>query len=136
MRKRRIKEGNVSIALLDVFFNMMIIFMLTALSAGSGSLTSLDISKDSAEEKLSTQRKEVAVEIVYSRKGWTVRVEGREIVPPGSLDRVINWLAKNKPPSVKLFFSGRSRIYPEELLTLILKAQEIGIQLFYQSQMG
>ncbi len=136
MRRRRIKEGNVSIALLDVFFNMMVIFMLTALSAGSGSLTSLDISKDSAEERLSTQRKEVAVEVVYSRKGWTVRVEGREIVPPGSLDRVINWLAENKPPSAKLFFSGRSRIDPEELLTLILKAQEIGIQLFYRSQKG
>ncbi len=136
MRKRRIKEGNVSIALLDVFFNMMVIFMLTALSAGSGSLTSLDISKDSAEERLSTQRKEVSIEIGYLRNGWTVRMKGREIVPPGSLDRVINWLAKNKPPSAELFFSGRSRIDPEELLTLILKAQETGIQLFYRSQKG
>ncbi len=131
--RNRYRQGNLSVALLDVFFNMMVVFMLLAMvSNQSINREIIDVhsrkdQKDSA--KLPT---DTAIEINYHKGMWKVSIQGKTIVYSSSVKEVIEWLSRAKPDAIKLRILKNEVIKSGDIFLLLTVSEKEGILIYYE----
>ena len=126
---RKTKEGAFSAAFVDVFFNLMVIFLIfTLISEPSSSYQDLRTERNS---KGSYETRDISVEIKAIQDGWLVKLKGKEVFR-GQTKDVISWMNRTSPSAISVTIKSNTTL--RDFLAIYETAQRIGTVFFYQME--
>ncbi|ACO03443.1 MAG TPA: hypothetical protein DEP48_07125 [Persephonella sp.] len=125
--------GKVSVAFIDVFFNLMFLFLILAIIHNSSNeATELD-AKDREKNTGNMQILDDSYYIGLKNNKWVVSKDNREVLI-SDFEEIIKWIKQNKPTSVVILADSKKRIRMNQVFKIIEAIQNSGGNIYYAFQ--
>ncbi len=129
------REPDFSMAFIDVFFNLMLLFFIAAILSGteaSNKAYEVLINKSHKNETIQGDSQiQTEYKLIINRNTFIIKKEKKLVLKTKNLNEILVWLNKTKPISLVIVIDKNSNFSFYDFHILRKTAQETGTSLFY-----